>query len=264
MVHEPDYPIRGHETVQKSSLLAPISRRSRGRCARPAYHRHGFAQASVAESAITLPPVTPGAPDASHSISAGHIPRTGRDCRIGRGLRSCASRTRSNRPYRSRSGDARPGRLFCAGAVAPHPRKRIHGLRSVMAGQSATRVAVLWELPAFEFAYILHGQTGGCGNANDQGPNKDAVEQVGPVLLRDALARGMSMQDLAGFLNRSEDEVRQQAGSRCHDSISSSGDSPSKRHRRSTENKSAFSAGSPSSRAKRRASAARLRHSDLS
>ena len=119
MVHEPDYPIRGHETVQKSSLLAPISRRSRGRCARPAYHRHGFAQASVAESAITLPPVTPGAPDASHSISAGHIPRTGRDCRIGRGLRSCASRTRSNRPYRSRSGDARPGRLFCAGAVAP-------------------------------------------------------------------------------------------------------------------------------------------------
>jgi hypothetical protein len=51
-----------------------------------------------------------------------------------------------------------------------------------MAGQSATRVAVLWELPAFEFAYILHGQTGGCGNANDQGPNGDAVEQVGPVL----------------------------------------------------------------------------------
>jgi hypothetical protein len=62
------------------------------------------------------------------------------------------------------------------------------------------------------------------------------------LFLRDAFARGMSIQDLAGFLNRSEDEVRQQAGSRCHDSISSSGDSPSKRHRRSTENKSAFSA----------------------
>ena len=60
MVHEPDYPIRGHLTVQKGSLLAPISRRSRGRCARSGYHRHGFAQASVAESAITLPPVTPG------------------------------------------------------------------------------------------------------------------------------------------------------------------------------------------------------------
>jgi len=30
--------------------------------------------------------------------------------------------------------------------------------------------------------------------------------------LFNALARGMSIQDLAGFLNRSEDEVRQQAG----------------------------------------------------
>jgi hypothetical protein len=74
----------------------------------------------------------------------------------------------------------------------------------------------------------------------------------------------MSIQDLAGFLNRSVDEVRQQADSHCHDSISSSDGSPSMRHRRSTENKSAFSAGSPVSRAKRRTSAARFKHSDLS
>jgi hypothetical protein len=81
--------------------------------------------------------------------------------------------------------------------------------------------------------------------------------------LSDALARGMSIQELAGFLNRSEDEVRQQAGSRRHDPFSSSGGSPRERHRRSTENKSAFSAVSPVFRAKRRASAARLRHSDV-
>jgi hypothetical protein len=89
-------------------------------------------------------------------------------------------------------------------------------------------------------------------------------ERADLFFLCDALARGMSIQDLAGFLNRSMDEVRQQAASHCHDSISSSDGSASKRHRRSTENKSAFSAGSPVSPAKRRASAARLRHSDLS
>jgi hypothetical protein len=38
--------------------------------------------------------------------------------------------------------------------------------------------------------------------------------------LSDALARGMSIKDLAGFLNRSEDEVRQQATSRRSDSRS--------------------------------------------
>jgi hypothetical protein len=70
--------------------------------------------------------------------------------------------------------------------------------------------------------------------------------------LFNALARGMSIQDLAGFLNRSEDEVRRQAGSRCHESISSSLDVlPSERHRRSTDNKSVFSAGSRASSAKR-------------
>jgi hypothetical protein len=82
--------------------------------------------------------------------------------------------------------------------------------------------------------------------------------------LSDALARGMSIQELAGFLNRSEDEVRQQAGLRRHESISSCDGSARERHRRSTENKSTFSAGLPVSRAKRRTSAARLRHSDLS
>jgi hypothetical protein len=82
--------------------------------------------------------------------------------------------------------------------------------------------------------------------------------------LRDAFARGMSIQELAGFLSRTEDEVKRQAASRRHDPSSSSGGSPRERHRRSTENKSAFSAVSPVSRAKRRASAARLRHSDLS
>jgi hypothetical protein len=70
-------------------------------------------------------------------------------------------------------------------------------------------------------------------------------ERADLFFLCDALARGMSIQDLAGFLNRSVDEVRQQADSHCHDSISSSDGSPSMRHRRSTENKSAFSAGSP-------------------
>jgi hypothetical protein len=89
-------------------------------------------------------------------------------------------------------------------------------------------------------------------------------ERADLFFLCDALARGMSTQDLAGFLNRSVDEVRQQADSHCHDSISSSDGSPSMRHRRSTENKSAFSAGSPVSRAKRRTSAARYKHSDLS
>jgi hypothetical protein len=89
-------------------------------------------------------------------------------------------------------------------------------------------------------------------------------ERADLFFLRDAFERGMSIQDLAGFLNRSEDEIRQQAGSRLHDRSSSSDGSPSERHRRSTENKSAFSAPSPVSRAKRRASAARLRHSDLS
>jgi hypothetical protein len=49
----------------------------------------------------------------------------------------------------------------------------------------------------------------------------DAVEQVDLFFYAMPL-RGYAMQDLAGFLNRSEDEVRQQAGSRCHDSISSS------------------------------------------
>jgi hypothetical protein len=82
--------------------------------------------------------------------------------------------------------------------------------------------------------------------------------------LSDALARGMSIQDVAGFLNRSEDEIRDQASSRGLRPISPSEDSASERHRRSTENKSAFSAESRVSRAKRRASAARLRHSDLS
>ena len=82
--------------------------------------------------------------------------------------------------------------------------------------------------------------------------------------LSDALARGMSIQELAGFLNRSEDEVRQQAGLRRHESISSSDGSARERHRRSTENKSTFSAGLPVSRAKRRTSAARFKHSDLS
>jgi hypothetical protein len=76
--------------------------------------------------------------------------------------------------------------------------------------------------------------------------------------LSDALARGMSIKGLAGFLNRSEDEIRQQASSRGHESFSSS-DSASE-----SQNRSIFSAASPDSRAKRRTSAARLRHSDLS
>ena len=93
----------------------------------------------------------------------------------------------------------------------------------------------------------------------------DAQWDKGDLLfLRDAFARGMSIRDLAGFLNRSEDEVRQKAGSRGHDPFSSSDASLSERHRCSTEYKSTFSAGSPAARAKRRASAARLRHSDLS
>src|SRR3954449_6627016 len=70
-------------------------------------------------------------------------------------------------------------------------------------------------------------------------------ERADLFFLCDALARGMSIQDLAGFLNRSVDEVRQQADSHCHDSVSSSDDSASKRHRRSTEIKSSFSEGSP-------------------
>jgi hypothetical protein len=89
-------------------------------------------------------------------------------------------------------------------------------------------------------------------------------ERADLFFLCDALSRGMSIQDLAGFLNRSVDEVKQQADSHCHDSVSSSDDSASKRHRRSTEIKSSFSEGSPASRAKRRTSAARLRHADLS
>ena len=84
------------------------------------------------------------------------------------------------------------------------------------------------------------------------------------LFLTDAFARGMSIQELAGFLNRTEDEVRHQARWRRHDPISSSEGSPSERHRRSMENKSAFSDELIYLRAKRRASAARLRNSDLS
>src|SRR4051812_43626356 len=91
-----------------------------------------------------------------------------------------------------------------------------------------------------------------------------AWERADLFFLSDALARGMSIRELAGFLNRSEDEVRQQAGLRRQESISSSNGSARERHRRSTETKSSFSAGWPDSRAKRRTSAARLRHSDLS
>jgi hypothetical protein len=38
-------------------------------------------------------------------------------------------------------------------------------------------------------------------------------ERADLFFLSDALARGMSIQELAGFLNRSEDEVRHQASS---------------------------------------------------
>src|SRR5690349_268007 len=82
--------------------------------------------------------------------------------------------------------------------------------------------------------------------------------------LTDALARGMSIQDVAGFLNRTEDEIRDQATLRGLRPFFSSQGSAKERHRRSTDNKSAFSAESRVSRAKRCASAARLRHSDLS
>jgi hypothetical protein len=53
-------------------------------------------------------------------------------------------------------------------------------------------------------------------------------ERADLFFLCDALSRGMSIQDLAGFLNRSVDEVKQQADSHCHDSVSSSDDSASK------------------------------------
>jgi hypothetical protein len=80
--------------------------------------------------------------------------------------------------------------------------------------------------------------------------------------LSDALARRMPIKDLAGFLNGSEEEVRERASLRGQDFCSS--DSASESHRHSTENKSTFSAASAAPRAKRRTSAARLRHSDLS
>jgi hypothetical protein len=60
-------------------------------------------------------------------------------------------------------------------------------------------------------------------------------ERADLFFLSDALARGMSIQELAGFLNRSEDEVRQQAGLHRQESISSSDGSARERHRRSTE-----------------------------
>jgi len=77
-------------------------------------------------------------------------------------------------------------------------------------------------------------------------------ERADLLFLCDSLARGMSIEELAGFLNRSVDEVRRQADSRFHGSFSSSGGSASERHRRSTENRSTFSAVSPDTRAKRR------------
>jgi hypothetical protein len=67
-------------------------------------------------------------------------------------------------------------------------------------------------------------------------------ERADLFFLSDALARGMSIQELTGFLNRSEDEVKQQAGLPRHQSISSSDGSARERHRRSTEIKSSFSA----------------------
>jgi hypothetical protein len=76
--------------------------------------------------------------------------------------------------------------------------------------------------------------------------------------LADALARGMSMPEVAAFLNKSEDEVRQRANLNRHrsQSFDSSVDRARESHRYSTANKSMLSAGSGVSLAKRRASAA--------
>jgi hypothetical protein len=57
------------------------------------------------------------------------------------------------------------------------------------------------------------------------GPTGMVWNRADLFFLRDGLARGMSIQELAGFLNRSEDDVRQRAryrfqscASQCEDS----------------------------------------------
>jgi hypothetical protein len=71
----------------------------------------------------------------------------------------------------------------------------------------------------FEFACI-QGETGEMQNANNQGHSAVAMGQVGPVFfLSDTLARGMPIKDLAGFLNRSEEEVRERAISKFREGL---------------------------------------------
>jgi hypothetical protein len=72
--------------------------------------------------------------------------------------------------------------------------------------------------------------------------------------LNDALARGMSIAEVAGFLNRSEEEVRERANlnrQSYEQSDFSSAPRAKESQRRSTAKKSTFSAGSRVSSANR-------------
>jgi hypothetical protein len=80
------------------------------------------------------------------------------------------------------------------------------------------------------------------------------LDKADQLFLTDGLARGMSISELAGFLNRSEDEIRSYLTS-----SSSSGFSRARVSQRcSTAKRSTFTSGSDVSLANRRASAARL------
>jgi hypothetical protein len=69
-------------------------------------------------------------------------------------------------------------------------------------------------------------------------------EKADLFFLIDALARGMSIAEVAAFLNRSEEEVRQRANLSYERSDFSSAPRAKESQRRSTAKKSTFSAGS--------------------
>jgi hypothetical protein len=84
--------------------------------------------------------------------------------------------------------------------------------------------------------------------------NLEPLDRADRFFLEDGLARGMSIAELAGFLNRSEDDIKSYLTSSSSSLASRARDNQPY----STLKRSSFSAGSTASVAIRRASAARL------
>jgi hypothetical protein len=84
--------------------------------------------------------------------------------------------------------------------------------------------------------------------------NLEPLDRADRFFLEDGLARGMSIAELAGFLNRSEDDIKSYLTSSSSSLASRARDNQPY----STLKRSSFSAGSTASVASRRASAARL------